>query len=148
MATWDFALELDRRRGPSLSRQIARALSADIQRGRLRPGDRLPGSRTLAGTLKVHRQTVVAALEDLVAEGWLVSKEASGTFVAGGLPDAPFDRRRPAERARQAVPSRFALELSDAPAPELPRTGGARALLMSGARPDVRLVPADLIGRS
>jgi GntR family transcriptional regulator/MocR family aminotransferase len=148
LATWDFALELDRRRGTSLSRQIARALSADIQRGRLRPGDRLPGSRTLAATLRVHRQTVVAALDDLVAEGWLVSQEASGTFVAGGLPEAPFDRRRHAERSRRAVSVKFALELQAAPAPELPRTGAARSLLMSGARPDVRLVPADLIGRA
>jgi GntR family transcriptional regulator/MocR family aminotransferase len=148
LATWDFALELDRRRGTSLSRQIARALFADIRRGRLRPGDRLPGSRTLAATLRVHRQTVVAALDDLVAEGWLVSREASGTFVADGLPDAPFDRRRHAERSRPAASSRFALELPRAPAPELPRAGGGRALLMSGARPDVRLVPADLIGRS
>ena len=135
LATWEFALELDRRRGTSLSRQIALALSADIQRGRLRPGERLPGSRTLATTLRVHRQTVVAALDDLVAEGWLVSKEASGTFVAGGLPDAPFDRRRHAEPSRRAVSSKFALELPAAPAPELPRTGAARALLMSGAVP-------------
>ena len=93
MASWTFALDLDRTPGRSLAQQIAGALSADIQRGRLRPGDRLPGSRTLAGMLKVHRQTVVTAIDDLVAEGWLVCRKASGTFVADGLPDAPANRR-------------------------------------------------------
>ena len=89
MASWTFALDLDRTPGRSLAQQIAGALSADIQRGRLRPGDRLPGSRTLAGMLKVHRQTVVTAIDELVAEGWLVCRKASGTFVADGMPDAP-----------------------------------------------------------
>ena len=146
MASWTFALELDRAPGRSLAQQIAGALSADIQRGRLRPGDRLPGSRRLAELLNVHRQTVVTAIDDLVAEGWLVCRKASGTFVAAGLPDAPANRKRDTQRSRRAAPSRFALELASAPLPELPRDAG-RALLMSGTRPDVRLFPADLIGR-
>ena len=104
MASWTFALDLDHAPGRSLAQQIAGALSADIQRGRLRPGDRLPGSRTLAGMLKVHRQTVVTAIDDLVAEGWLVCRKASGTFVADGLPEAPTNRRRDTERSRRASP--------------------------------------------
>jgi GntR family transcriptional regulator/MocR family aminotransferase len=147
VASWTFALELDRRREMSLAQQIAGALAADIQRGRLRAGDRLPGSRTLAAMLKVHRQTVVTAIDDLVAEGWLVCRKASGTFVADGLPEAPANRRRDRERSARASPSRFALEFESAPPPELPRDLAQRALLMSGTRPDVRLLPADLIGR-
>jgi GntR family transcriptional regulator/MocR family aminotransferase len=147
MARWTLALDLDRTPGRSLSQQIAGALSADIQRGRLRPGDRLPGSRTLAGLLKVHRQTVVTALDDLVAEGWLVSTKASGTFVAEGVPDARAARRRSIEASRRGSPSRFAVERSNAPIAELPGDAGPRVLLMSGTRPDVRLLPAELIGR-
>ncbi len=147
MAAWDFSIQLDRRRELSLPAQIAQAIAADIQRGRLRPGDRLPGSRTFAKTLKVNRQTVVIAVDDLIAEGWLVSRRASGTFVAEGLPDSPQSLRR-VERARQSAPSRFALELGRAPQPELPSNGERRTLLMSGSRPDVRLLPVDLIGRA
>src|SRR5262245_32916246 len=147
MASWTFAFELDRTPGRPLAQQIAGALSADIQRGRLRPGDRLPGSRTLAGLLNVHRQTVVTAIDDLVAEGWLVSRKTSGTFVADGVPDLSAARRRELARSRRPPPSRFALELSEAPVAELPRDAGPRALLMSGTRPDVRLLPAELIGR-
>jgi GntR family transcriptional regulator/MocR family aminotransferase len=147
VATWDFAIALNRQRGLSLSRQIAQAVSADIQRGRLRPGDRLPGSRTLAAHLKVQRQTVVTAVDDLIAEGWLISRRASGVFVADGLPEPSPGRPGPVAQASRITPPRFGLELPAAPTPELPSDGGARTLLMSGSRPDVRLVPADLIGR-
>ena len=126
--------------------QIARALTAEIQRGRLRPGDRLPGSRTLARTLRVHRQTVVSAIDELVAEGWLISRRASGVFVAN-VPEQPLKRATHAARICRLA-SRFALSVSASPAPELPRVVPTGTILMSGTRPDVRLVPADLIGRA
>jgi len=44
MAAWNLAIELDRTHGTSIAQQIARALAAEVQRGRLRPGKRLPGS--------------------------------------------------------------------------------------------------------
>ncbi|MBV9494532.1 MAG: PLP-dependent aminotransferase family protein [Acidobacteria bacterium] len=141
MASWEFAFEIDRNGETSLAQQIAHALTTEIQRGRLRPGDALPGSRSLAATLNVHRQTVVSALEELIAEGWLVTRPASGTFVADALPEIA-----PSRRARKA--SRFALPLLDAPHPELPRNVPAGTILMSGMRPDVRLLPADLLGRA
>ena len=37
--------------------QIARSLAADIQRGRLRPGGRLPGSRRLAESSQTARES-------------------------------------------------------------------------------------------
>ena len=97
----DLALDLDRTPGRSLTQQIAGPVG-DIQRGRLRPGDRLPGHERLR-LLKVHRQTVVTAIDDLVAEGWLVCKKASGTFVADGLP-----RHRPSPARHRAISSSLA----------------------------------------
>jgi GntR family transcriptional regulator/MocR family aminotransferase len=147
VARWEFALALDRSRGRPLPQQIAEALAAEIERGRLRPGQRLPGSRTLARTLHVHRQTVVSALEELTAEGWLVSRRASGTFVAEGLPDARPRALAYAGR-RRAMPRRLAIELKPAPDPELPTAVSPRGIFMSGSRPDLRLLPADVIGRA
>jgi GntR family transcriptional regulator/MocR family aminotransferase len=147
MARWEFAFDVDRSHGVSVVRQIARAVAAEIQRGRLRPGDRLPGSRTLARTLRVHRQTVVAAFDDLAAEGWLVSKRTSGTFVAS-LPELPLKGTPPTARLRRRVASQFGLAVGPSPSPELPRIVPAGTILMSGMRPDVRLVPVDLIGRT
>ena len=146
VARWEFLFELDRSSGRSCVQQIAQALRADIQRGRLRPGQRLPGSRTIAKTLGVHRQTVVSATDELIAEGWLVSTPASGTFVAGPPQEAPKTRERTARPPRRMA-TRFAVPLTPGPDPELPLTVPEGALLMSGSRPDLRLVPADLIGR-
>ena len=72
--------------------QIARALASDIRRGRLRPGDRIPGSRKLAGGLGVHRNTVLAALAELRAEGWIESAPGRGTFVADAVHSQPAEQ--------------------------------------------------------
>ena len=132
MASWTFALDLDHAPGRSLAQQIAEH-SADIQRGRLAPGDRLPGSRTLAGMLKVHRQTVVTAIDDLVAEGWLVCRKASGMFVADGLPEAPANRRRDrAISSSLAVAIRLGVGERAAPSPA--RRRGGRSSCQARAR--------------
>jgi hypothetical protein len=68
---WEPVIDVDRDAPLPPFLQIARSLAADIQRGRLRPGDRLPGSRRLAASLQVHRNTVLAALAELTAEGWI-----------------------------------------------------------------------------
>ncbi len=148
MARWEFTLDLERRRGVPVARQIASAIVAEIERGRLRPGDRVAGSRTLARTLRVHRQTVVSAVEELIAEGWLISRRASGTFVARKRPEPTPRRFASADRSRDAMPRRMAIPLAGAPKPELPASAPSGTILMSGTRPDVRLLPADLIGRA
>ncbi|HEY6880714.1 MAG TPA: winged helix-turn-helix domain-containing protein, partial [Polyangiales bacterium] len=60
---------------------IARAIAGDIARHRLRQGERLPGSRKLAEMLNVNRNTVQAALDELIAQGWLEAQPARGVFV-------------------------------------------------------------------
>lgn len=128
--------------------QIARALAEDIQRGRLRPGDRLPGSRRFAESLHVHRNTILAALDELIAEGWIETVPGRGTFVTSAIvnpPGRPFSRRL---GIRTHVPAQVPFALPEAPAvyrpPSLPRG----ALNLSNGSPDVRLVPALAIGRA
>ena len=66
---------------------VQNAVRDAIGDGRLRAGDRLPSSRTLASDLGVARGTVVEAYEQLLAEGWLVTRQGQGTRVAD-VPDA------------------------------------------------------------
>ncbi|HZU52588.1 MAG TPA: PLP-dependent aminotransferase family protein [Holophagaceae bacterium] len=66
--------------------QLAEAVIAAIRQGRLRPGETLPGTRELAEQLKVHRNTVLQAMRELQAQGWVVMKERAGVFVADVLP--------------------------------------------------------------
>ena len=70
--------------GPGRTRAAAveAALRRSIVDGRLGPGTRLPSSRELAAELGCARATVVAAYEQLVAEGYLRSAAGSGTTVA------------------------------------------------------------------
>jgi GntR family transcriptional regulator / MocR family aminotransferase len=148
MARWEFVLPLERQRGVPLFQQIARAIAADIRRGRLRPGDPLPGTRTLARALGVQRLTVVSAFDDLIAEGWLVSHPASGTFVSSDLPDPKPRRFAPQRTPNPAPPNRAGYDLLAAPEPELPYEVPRGSLLFAPSRPDVRLAPGALIGRA
>ena len=58
-----------------------------ILEGRLSAGTKLPSSRTLAEMMLISRNSVLAALERLLDEGYLVTKPSSGTYVADIIPD-------------------------------------------------------------
>lgn len=64
-----------------LYQQLQRALREAIERKVLRPEDALPSERQLAADLKVSRITVRKALEGLIEEGLLVSRQGAGNFV-------------------------------------------------------------------
>jgi GntR family transcriptional regulator/MocR family aminotransferase len=73
--------------GGSLHRQIWQQLRAAILERRLAPGLRLPSSRLMADELACARGTVLTALDQLIAEGYLVTRAGSGVSVAADLPD-------------------------------------------------------------
>jgi GntR family transcriptional regulator/MocR family aminotransferase len=73
-------LELDGR-GPRHG-QLTRALKSAILGGRVPAGARLPATRELAVELGLSRTTVLAAYEQLHAEGFIDSRTGSGSFVA------------------------------------------------------------------
>ena len=83
--------------------RIAEGLRSAIQKGMVKPGERLPSTRVLAEMLGVHRHTMSAAMDELVAEGWLEAGERRAHRVCGVLPSeffkpkgggkaSPFDR--------------------------------------------------------
>ncbi|GAA0249984.1 PLP-dependent aminotransferase family protein [Actinomadura nitritigenes] len=92
-------LHLDVTQGSGVGRALEEALRAAVRSGRLAPGTRLPGSRTLASDLGVARGTVVQVYAQLTAEGWLSGTPGSGTRVAGvGAVEARPDAQPPARR--------------------------------------------------
>ena len=69
--------------GPlSLQDQIRQAMVRAITSGDLPAGAKAPSTRGLAVRLGVSRNTVLLAYQGLQAEGYLVSRERSGLFVA------------------------------------------------------------------
>lgn len=80
-------LDLDPAARAPLYRQLYDALRGAILEGRLAAGARLPSTRLLASDLGVGRNTVLAAFEQLTAEGYLETTIGAGTRVAASLPD-------------------------------------------------------------
>ena len=79
VAGTDLHLELT---GPGLRAGLMDALREAVRTGRLVPGTRLPSTRSLAADLGVARNTVADAYAELIAEGWLIAQQGSGTRVA------------------------------------------------------------------
>jgi DNA-binding transcriptional regulator YhcF (GntR family) len=87
--------------------RIARAVARDARSGRLPKGSQLPGSRELATTLRVHRNTVLAAYRELTAEGFIQSTHGKGTFIAAELPRSSRGAfKRPAPRRNKIARGR------------------------------------------
>lgn len=82
-----FGIVLDRSAPEPLNAQLAAALRGIVLSGAAPPGARLPASRQLAQDLSVSRVTAQAALDQLVAEGYLFARRGAGTYVAGHLPN-------------------------------------------------------------
>lgn len=74
-------ISIDRNSSTSIYLQITYQLINAIQRGYLPAGMKLPGSRTLAQWLEVHRKTMVAVFEELDAQGWVQIHPNKGTFI-------------------------------------------------------------------
>jgi GntR family transcriptional regulator/MocR family aminotransferase len=86
--------------------------------GTLRPGERLPSTRDLAEQLRVSRTVVVLAYDQLLAEGFVLGRAGSGTYVAEGL---SADRPKTLQGSAKLRLSRFgAAAAAAAPVMELP----------------------------
>ena len=95
------AIAPDRDSAVPLYRQLYDGFREGILSGTLKKGLRLPSTRFLAAELRVSRNIVVLAFEQLLAEGYLESRTGAGTFVTNTLPEeALLVHGGPAERNR------------------------------------------------
>ena len=147
MRTFLPSFQIQPRAREAAYRALAQHLIGEIRRGRLQAGSRLPGSRTLAEQLGLSRNTVLCAYDELLAQGWLESRQASGTFVARTVPE-------PASRSRASAPGVPALDNPGFPMHPLHGLPDADALkpkgrgALAGGMPDNRLIPVDLLARA
>jgi GntR family transcriptional regulator/MocR family aminotransferase len=73
---------LDAQDTSPLHDQIYQRIRHLILTGALERGSRLASSRRLAESLRVSRNSVITALDRLVADGWLQSRRGSGVYVS------------------------------------------------------------------
>jgi GntR family transcriptional regulator / MocR family aminotransferase len=98
---------IDRASSKPLYQQLYEGYRRAIVERRLRAGQRLPSTRSLAMELQISRIPVLNAFEQLHAEGYFVSRVGSGTYVAASLPEeTPIAPRRPASRTPVVSSSR------------------------------------------
>lgn len=125
--------------------RIADGVRAAIQAGHAQPGDRLPSSRRLAAVLRVHRHTITAAMDELVAEGWLEAGERRAHRVCAILPStffqpqpgskaSPFSHKHEWDFVRQPAPVDCG--------PTSAQRHSFQYIFQSGT-PDLRLFPYD-----
>jgi len=74
--------ELNHLSAVSLKQQIVDWITEAVEKGDLRPGEKLPGGRELAEDWEVGYSTITEAMKVLIARGVLVSGQGKGTFVA------------------------------------------------------------------
>ncbi|NQD36257.1 PLP-dependent aminotransferase family protein [Permianibacter sp. IMCC34836] len=137
------AARLDRTNELPLQGQLYRGLREAILAGQLKAGDQLPSTRALAPLLAVARNTVLAAYEQLQAEGYVESRHGAGSFVAAHLPERFIETAAPSADKKAATAD---IELSRRcvdwlQACELPPRRNAGAFVP--AMPDLRGFPFD-----
>ncbi|PIK81125.1 decarboxylase [Raoultella ornithinolytica] len=92
---------------PLLHKCLYNAVRRSILDGSLAPHSRLPPSRDLAGELGVSRNTILTTYEQLQAEGYVVSRRGSGTFVAKTGPDISLSTGSIAENSSDLTATPF-----------------------------------------
>mgnify|MGYP001460831577 CR=1 FL=1 len=148
MLSFASLIVLDKSDKTPLFLQISTTISDHIRRGLIPAGAQLPGTRTLAETLSVHRKTVVAAYEELLAQGWIATRASSGTYVSDKLPEirpVAF-RKNPSPATGSIQKAGFAFH--DDPLLHWPVIKGINTLAFNDGFPDVRLAPWDALGRA
>ncbi len=143
-AALELPVTLDRTAGEPLQGQLIAQLRAAIFEGALAPGARLPATRTLALALGVSRNVVVAAYDELFAEGYIAGRHGSGTYVEATLPTRP--------RAIPAAPTvgyRWQRRAAPPPSPAfLPDDGAPGIISFRPGVPALDLLPPDIWRRA
>lgn len=103
-------LYLERHSGVPMTRQLENKIRKAVLDGALKQNARMPSTRQLAQDLGISRLTVKNAFEQLTTEGFLETRQGSGTYVArlstADIPLQPVQKRgnRRTPRPEQVTP--------------------------------------------
>lgn len=146
MLPWKTIIQLQKDSDCPVYLQIANSVIQEMRKGRVGPGIKLPGTRQMAEILEVHRKTIVRAYEELDAQGWIEMHPSKGTFTSKELPE--INARRFSNAVKQknfAATTGYTVKVNTVTrSPSLP----LRHITGFHDGPDMRLIPADEIGRA
>jgi len=116
--------------------KISTALRLAINQGLLTPSEQLPAARELAQQLSSNRHTIMAAYDELIAEGWIYSVQRKGYFVADVLPIASSQPAKTDES-----PSSFDWQFTKTLHPIMQEQAASYHYNFAGGTPDTELFP-------
>jgi GntR family transcriptional regulator/MocR family aminotransferase len=137
---FEIPLDLPERGSRQRMAALHRQLRTAILDGRLKPGLRLPATRELAEALAVSRNTVVAAYDLLLGEGYIEARRGAGNFVA----DLAARRGDRQPRGTAAHDHRLAAYWRELPGLPQPMQLGRFAYDFRLGIPDIRAFPYDI----
>lgn len=82
---YEFTFQFDLKNTTPKYQQLYQYIKTEISNGYLAAGTKLPSTRNLCAHLGISRNTVDTAYGQLLAEGYLVSKEKSGYYVSDDI---------------------------------------------------------------
>ena len=146
MLPYKSLIVIDRSAKRKIALQISNQIIGLIKGGKLQPNAALLSSRKLAVLLGVNRNTVIAAYDDLEAQGWIESKQGVGYFVNHKLPvlqplNATDGEALSLQKANFTFSSRTELHRSDK------KKAAHDTLIVDDGLPDTRIAPVVTIAK-
>lgn len=138
---------IDRQSATAVYLQIVHQVINAIQRGFLPGGLQLPGTRAMSILLKVHRKTVVAAYEELDAQGWIATHPSKGSFVKPVSHKSSNGKKKLDVQGLTEYPARTGFHFSRNNILDVQETAPGLPLAITDGQPDYRLSPTDQLAR-
>jgi Transcriptional regulators containing a DNA-binding HTH domain and an aminotransferase domain (MocR family) and their eukaryotic orthologs len=149
MLPFDTLITIDKTLSVSVYQQIANQILMLIKNGIVKSGSYLPGTRELARMVVVHRKTIIAAYNELSAQGWITVIPRKGFIVVPNLPEVQpqqWDQQKAGFAYESSMPSPFYKTNQYGVIP-LASDTMVHELIIDDGHPDMRLAPMDLLNR-
>ncbi|GAA4512646.1 PLP-dependent aminotransferase family protein [Sphingobacterium thermophilum] len=134
-------IKLQRNDSTPLYLQIAQGIVKAIQVKIVLRGEKLPGTRLLSERLYIHRQTVVAAYDELAAQGWIEILPQRGAYVTQQKIKAPHPPIITKEEKEKQLP----YQLYSNPVLDLSSNVLHSSLFLTDGTPDYRTTDLKLL---
>jgi GntR family transcriptional regulator/MocR family aminotransferase len=122
--------------------QIAFAIRYAIESGNVVSSEKLPSARVLAEQLAVNRHTVMAAYNELVAQGWVEARHRQGYSVAAILPIfSTKNVNKNIKNNQEKVVQRHTWRLAKSNDNKAMPTASGYEFNFAGGNPDINLFP-------
>ncbi|MDW3194382.1 MAG: PLP-dependent aminotransferase family protein [Cytophagales bacterium] len=126
--------------------QVSNGITQLITSGKLLPGQKLPGSRSLASQLNLHRKTINMAFDELLQQGFLESIPQKGTYVASHIPK--LDPQSWSAVSHQQTAPKAGFDFHQHKSLKFPYLVHKTGLVIDEGLPDLRLSPIEDIQRT